>query len=1045
MYSKIVEFLIKNRNWVVFSSALIAALGLYAVATMPIDAIPDITNTQVIVNTKTGALEPEQVEKTVTYYIETELAGLPRVADVRSLSRYGLSQVVVFFEDGTDVYRARQLVAERLQNVRELLPNNLSPELGPISTGLGEVLIYTVKAKKGSPLERKTDKERLTYLRTVQDFIIRPYLKSTIPDTAEIDAIGGYKKEIHIDFHPPLLVRYGITIDDIHKKLATIGENYGGGYIEKKGKQVIIRTDATLKSLETMRSIPVKLMPDGRSIALRDIASVREDHVQRLGAATYRGSETVLGSVFMLLGANSREVARNAERVLKEVPLPSDVETEIVYTRSYLVNATIKTVLENLAMGAALVVIILLLILGNVRAAVFVSLAIPLSMLSAAIGMNFFGISANLMSLGAVDFGLLVDGSVVLIENYLRRREEQSKSGEKVTATGKLALLIDSCKEVAKPVLFGLGIIMIVYIPILTLEGVEGKMFRPMALTVLLALGASLIVALVLMPVMAYYAADRIKHAESDPILFRIIRRLYYPALNFSMNHRLPLVSASLVIIILAGVLFFRSGSDFVPSLDEGDMSISFVREYSIGLEEALRQQEVCEKIIADFPEVEKVFARIGTTETATDPMSINMADTYTILKHDRNSWPVIEGKRRSKRELFEAIKAEVEKKIQGQTIFLSQPIELRFNEILEGSRADVTLRIYGKDLDILSDLVEDAEKILKPIPGASEVENDPITALRKSPMFNIRLNYGKMNYYGIGLSEVNETLETAMGGRRIGSFYEYDWRFPVVLRMSEEYRSDYRSVSSIPVSLSDGGTVALANLTEIGETERVANIARHRSTRYSAVSIFLGERDIAGYVAEAKEKIGENLKLPEGYYLYWGGKFKNLERARARLFIIVPIVLFLIFIMVLRSVGSLRQTFIVYTSIPFAISGGVFALAVRNLNFSVSAAVGFIAVLGIAILNSLVMVTFINQLREKGESVKIAVINGAHKRLRPVIMTALVATLGFLPMALNTGMGAEVQRPIATVVIGGLITSTLLTLILLPTLYVWLNREEGK
>ncbi len=1045
MYRKIIELILKNKSWVVFFSAVIAAIGLYAIAAMPIDAIPDITNIQVIINTKTGALEPEQVEKTVTYYIETELAGLPNVADVRSLSRYGLSQVVVIFKDGTNIYWARQLIGERLQNVRELLPQGLSPELGPISTGLGEVLIYTVKAKKGTRLEGRSERERLTYLRTVQDFIIRPYLKSAIPDTAEIDAIGGYKKEIHIDFHPALLARYGITIDDMQKKLNTLGENFGGGYIEKNRKQVIIRTDAMLKNLDTIRSVPIKLMADGRSITLRDIADVREDHVQRLGAATYKGKETVLGSVFMLLGANSREVAVNAERVLKETPLPADVETEIMYTRSYLVNATIKTVAENLAVGAALVVMVLLLILGNVRAAVFVSLAIPLSMLAAAVGMNFFGISANLMSLGAVDFGLLVDGSVVLIENYLRRREDQAKSGEKITSSSKLTLLVDSCTEVAKPIIFGLLIIMVVYIPILTLEGVEGKMFRPMALTVLMALGSSLVVALALMPVLAFYSVRKDKHAESNPLVFRIIQRIYNPVLNFSLHRRTPLIAAALVIMIVSGVMFYRTGSDFVPPLDEGDMSIAFVRDYSIGLEEALRQQEICEKIIAGFPEVERVFARIGTAESATDPMSINMTDTYVILKHDRNKWPEIAGKQRSKRELFEAIKIEIEKKIKGQEIFLSQPIELRFNEILEGSRADVTLRIYGKDLDTLSELVEKAEQILRPIPGASEVEMDPITALRKSPVFNIRLNYAKMNLYGIGLREINETVETAMGGRRIGSFYEYDWRFPIVLRMSEEHRSNYRTIASIPVSLDDGGTVPLNNLTEIGETEKVSNIARHRSARYSAVSIFLGDRDTAGYVAEAKEKISKGLDLPEGYTLDWGGKFKNLERARARLFIIVPLVLFVIFILVIRSVGSFRQAMLVYMSIPFAVSGGVFALAIRGLNFSVSASVGFIAVLGIAILNSLVMVTFINQLREKGESVRMAVMNGAHKRLRPVVMTALVASLGFLPMAINTGMGAEVQRPLATVVIGGLITSTILTLVLLPTLYLWLNRGTEK
>ncbi|TAL31603.1 MAG: efflux RND transporter permease subunit [Spirochaetes bacterium] len=1044
MYQRIVELIIKNRSWIAFSSAIVAALGLYAAVTLPIDAIPDITNTQVIVNTKTGALDPEQVEKTVTYYIETELAGLPRVADMRSLSRYGLSQVVVFFEDGTDVYRARQLVAERLQSVREALPGNLSPELGPISTGLGEVLIYTVKAKKGSSLERKSERERLTYLRTVQDFIIRPYLKSTIPDTAEIDAIGGYKKEVHIDFHPASLSRYGITIDDLLRRLSTLGENIGGGYIEKKGKQVIIRTDAMLDNLEIMRSVPVKLMADGRFVTLRDIAEVREDHVQRLGAATYGGKETVLGAVIMLLGANSREVARNAEHALTEISLPPDVETEIVYTRSFLVNATIQTVGENLAMGAALVVVVLLFILGNVRAAIFVSFAIPLSMLAAAVGMNFFGISANLMSLGAVDFGLLVDGSVVLIENYLRRREEQARSGAAITSSGKLSLLADSCAEVAKPVIFGLVIIMVVYVPILTLEGVEGKMFRPMALTVLMALGASLIVALVLMPVMAHYAARGGNHAESDPFLFRLIRRAYYPVLDFSLRRRAPLVSAALVIVIASGAVFYRTGSDFVPSLDEGDMSIAFVREYSIGIEEALRQQAICEKIIGSFPEVDRVFAQIGSSESSTDPMNINMADTFVILKHDRGAWPKINGKRRTKRELFEVIRSEIEKKVPGQEIFFSQPIELRFNEILEGSRADVTLRIYGKDLNTLSDLVEQAEEILRPIPGSSEVENDPITALRKSPMFTIRLNYAKMNNYGVGLQELNETIETAMGGRRIGSYYEYDWRFPVVLRMSEEHRNDFRTMAAIPVPLADGGTVPLHDLTEIGEIERVANIARHRSMRYSAVSIFLGDRDIAGYVAEAKEEIAKKLKLPEGYYIYWGGKFKNLERARARLFIMVPLVLFAIFILVLRSVGSFRQALLVYTSIPFAISGGVFALAVRDLNFSISAAVGFIAVLGIAILNGLVMVTFINQLREKGETLRMAVFSGAHKRLRPVVMTALVATLGFLPMALNTGMGAEIQRPIATVVIGGLITSTILTLVLLPTLYLWINKETN-
>ncbi len=1043
MYRKLIEIIIRNRSWVVFVTAIIAAAGLYATVNLPIDAIPDITNIQVIVNTRTGALEPEQVEKTVTYNIETELSGLPGVSDVRSLSRYGLSQVSVFFRDGTDIYRARQLVGERLQNVRELLPQGLTPEIGPISTGLGEVLIYHVKAKKGSPLERKGDRERLTHLRTIQDFVIRPYLKSAIPDIAEIDSIGGFKKEIHVDFHPSQLARYGITIDDITKRLGTLGENFGGGYIEKNGKQVIVRTDSTLGGIADIGSIPLKLSAGGAPVALRQIADIREDHVQRLGAATHRGEETVIGSVLMLLGANSREVARNAERALREIPLPADIETEVLYTRSFLVNATIRTVGENLAMGAALVVLVLMLILGNVRAALLVSLAIPVSMLAAAVGMNVFGISANLMSLGAVDFGLLVDGSVVLIENYLRRREEQVESGEPLGVTGQIGLLADSCAEVARPVLFGLAIIMIVYVPILTLEGIEGKMFRPMALTVLMALGASLVTALFLMPVMAYFSVSRTTHPESDPPLFRLIRRSYPPVLEFSFAHRGKLVTAALLVMLLSAVLFFKSGSDFVPSLDEGDMSIAFVRDYSIGLDEALRQQEVCEKIIAGFPEVDKVFARIGIAEAATDPMSINMADTYVILKKDRAAWPKIDGRRRTKRELFESIRREVEKRITGQEIFLSQPIELRFNEILEGSRADVTLRIYGKDLDTLSDLIEKAEEAIRPVPGADEVEMDPITALRKSPVFNIRLDYERLNRYGVSVREFNETLETAMGGRRIGSFYEYDWRFPVVLRMSEEHRADYNAIAEIPVPLDEGGTIPLKYCADIRTVDRVSNIARHRSMRYSAVSIFLGGRDTASYVAEAKKAVSQKLVLPEGYQIDWGGKFKNLERARARLFIIVPLVLFIIFILVLRGLGSVRQALIVYTGIPFAVTGGVFAVVMRGLPFSVSTAVGFIAVLGVAILNGLVMVTFINQLRAKGMRPRQAVVEGALTRLRPVVMTALVASLGFLPMALNTGMGAEVQRPLATVVIGGLVSSTVLTLVLLPVLYLWSAKER--
>lgn len=1042
MLTKIQEYSLHNRVWIIILVAIASIVGLYSMMVLPIDAVPDITNPQVVINTKTGAFDPEQIEKTVTYYIETEMAGLPRVTDVRSLSKFGLSQVVVIFEDGTDIYHARQLVLEKLQNVREELPRGVSPELGPISTGLGEVLMYVVKAKKKSALNYRSEQERLLYLRTVQDFIIRPYLKSVIPNTAEIDVAGGYKKEIHINIIPPKLASHGITIDAILKKLETLGENYGGGYIERDGRQIIVRTEGTMSKLSAIGNIPIKLDIHGNPVRLKDIAQVQEDHAQRLGAATYNGRETVLGTVFMLLGANSRQVAVDAEKALKETPLPPDVEVEVVYTRGFLVNATIKTVTINLAEGAGLVMIVLLLILGNFRAAVIVSLAIPVSMLFAASGMNAWGISANLMSLGAIDFGLLVDGSVVMIENYLRRLEEREHTGKTITPKQKMALIKDSCGEVVRPVAFGLFIIMVVYIPILGLEGIEGKMFKPMALTVLMALGASLVVAIFLMPVLAYSFIKTDRQAEKDPYFFRILQKAYPPALDFSLHHKTIMLSIALAVIMVSGILFIRMGSDFVPQLDEGDMSIAFVRNFDISLEEALAQQVKCETIIAQYPEVERVYNRMGVAEAATDPMGINMADTFVILKKNRSQWPLINGKRRTKQELFEAIRKDVEKAVPGQEIIKSQPIELRFNEILEGSRADVTLRIYGPDLEKLSEYVDQAEEILKKVPGASEVELDPITSLRKSPILNVRLKYDAINRYGVTLSEVNEIVETAMGGRQIGSFYEYDWRFPIIVRMAESYRKNIKAIGDIPVSLEDGGTIPLALVTDISEIRKVANVARNRSKRYSAVSINLGNRDMLSFVTEAQKEIHEKLNLPDGYYTYWGGKFKNLERARNRLMIIVPIILAVIFIIILRNFNSVKQTLLVYSSIPFAVTGGIIALTIRGIHFSVSAGIGFIALSGIAILNSLVMVTFINQLREKGIGVKKAVIEGARIRLRPVIMTALVASLGFLPMAVNTGLGAEVQRPLATVVIGGLITSTLLTLLLLPILYLITAKE---
>jgi cobalt-zinc-cadmium resistance protein CzcA len=964
------------------------------------------------------------------------MAGLPKVAEVRSLSRFGLSQVVVVFEDGTDIYWARQLVIERLQSVREQMPKGIDVELAPISTGLGEILMYAVLPQPGSDLEKKKIKDQLLYLRTIQDFVIKPFLKSQVKGVAEVDAIGGYKKVIHVDMNPHKMENYGITFNGLSQRLETLGENYGGGYIEKEGEQIIVRTMGEL-DLEALNDLPIQLDVFGKPIRLRKVAKVREDFVQRLGAATYKGSETVLGTVLMLTGENSRQVSLNAEKAIKKLPLPKDVRVEIVYSRSFLVNATIKTVAKNLAEGAGLVVLVLLLILGHIRGALIVALAIPISMLSAILGMKHFGISANLMSLGAIDFGLLVDGSVVMIENLIRRL----KSADSAMTVGmKYQLTLESAKEVAKPVIMGLLIIMVVYVPILSLEGIEGKMYHPMALTVLMALGSSLVVSIFLMPVLGFLILRGADISHKEPLFLRLIQAIYHPLLSFSLRFKFVFPMIVIPVFFYSLWIFSRIGSDFMPALNEGDMTIQFVHDSKISLTESIRRQRKIEKMILKYPQVNTVFARTGTSEAATDPMGVNLVDTFIILEKGPSENNRKDIQTESKQELFEKIRGEIEVEFKDVEVMQGQPIEMRFNEILEGSRADVSLRIYGKDLDALTDLQNKAKEILEGIPGVSEVELDALTALRKSPVLDVKLDFEKIARYGVGISLVNEILETTMAGKEVGSFYEYDWRFPIVVRLMETHRNNIQEISNIPVTLPEGGTIPLSKLADLNIEEKVTAIARSEGSRYAGIAMNLEDRDIVSFVNEAKEKLQDRLEIPEGFRLYWGGQFKNLERAKRKLMIIVPITLFIVFVLINQVFGSFRQTILVYLSIPFAITGGIFSLYLRGMTFSVSAAVGFIALAGIAILNGVVLVTFFNQLRQEDKSIVEAVRLGALIRLRPVIMTALVASLGFLPMAMNTGIGAEVQRPLATVVIGGLISSTLLTLLILPTLYVWIE-----
>lgn len=1044
MLERLVEKALHSKLWVLSVTMAIIAIGVYSLSRLPIDAVPDITNVSVMVNAATGALAPEEIERTVTFPIETELAGLPGVEDIRSLSKYGLSQVIVVFSDSTDIYFARQLVFERLQAVKERLPNGISPELGPVSTGLGEVFMYTLLPKEGSALAKANEKERLLYLRTVQDFVVKPALKS-ISGVAEVESNGGYKKEIHVNVNPRKMEQFGITCNELIAALEGLGENIGGGYIQQKGQQIIVRTLGRINSLDEIKNVPVKLNVFGSPIRIREVADVVEGHAQRLGAATYDGKEAVLGTVLMRIGANSRNVALDVERAVRELRLPDDVEIKTLYTRSFLVNATIRTVTKNLLEGGILVIAVLFLVLGNIRAAFLTAFAIPLSMLFAFSGMVAFGISASLMSLGALDFGLIVDGSVVMIENIIRRKEARDKdSAERIISSAeKFTLIRDAALEVARPVFYGVIIIMIVYVPILSLSGIEGKMFKPMAATVLFALGASLLIALFLMPVATAFVLKKSSH-KKEKNLFQRIEKLYKPVLQFSLRHRFATIAPTLVIAVSAIALFIFLGSDFIPKLDEGDMVIGLVRDTRIGIDRSLEMQMKSDRVISKFKEVRHVFSRMGTPESATDPMGVNFADTFVILEKDHAKWDKVNGRTRTKDELFAAIAKAIEKEVPGQEISMTQPIEMRFNEILEGSRADITMRIFGSDLTVLYELVERGLVLMEKIPGAESVELDPLTALRKSPVLDVKLNFDAINRYGVNIRDVNHAFAIALKGAEVGRLYEGDKNFPVMVRLADEFRTSTADIGRIPITYPQGGGIPLAYLASLQMSDQVTTIARSRARRYAAISINLRDRDTVSFVEEAKQVVSEKLNLPRGYFVEWGGQFKNLTSARQRLLVIIPIVLVVIFIILERIFKSIKQTLLVFNSIPFAITGGVFMLWLRGIPMSVSAGIGFIALAGIAILDGMVLVSFFNHLREQGLSLREAVEEGAMTRLRPVVMTSLVAALGFVPMAFNTGLGAEVQRPLATVVIGGMISSTILTLLLLPTLYLWLERSRN-
>jgi cobalt-zinc-cadmium resistance protein CzcA len=1050
-----VRHVVQQRWLVMMATTALAALGVFNFARLPIDAVPDITNVQVQVNTAVQGLAPVDVEKLVSFPIETAMAGLPRLQMTRSLSRYGLSQVTVIFEDGTDIYFARQLVNERLQEVRGALPPDLAdPAMGPIATGLGEIFMWTVEAEPGAVRPDGAPYTAMD-LREIEDWIVKPQLR-TVPGVTEVNTIGGYEKQYHVTPDPERLLAYGITLHDVLVALEANNAAAGAGWIDSRGEQYLVNTMGRLESVDDIREVVVATR-DGVPIHVHDVATVDLGRQLRTGAATERGREVVLGTAFMLIGENSRTVAQRLAKKLEEVNrgLPRGVVATPVYDRTELVDATLHTVRTNLVEGAALVVAVLLLLLGNVVGALVVALVIPLSMLFAVTGMVENRISANLLSLGAIDFGIIVDGAVVMVENMVRRfGERQHALGRLLDRHERLQEAWKSAAEVARPTLFGLGIIMIVYVPILTLSGIEGKMFRPMAQVVLLALAGALLFAFTFVPAaVALALRGRVSHEQSPAL--RLAQRAYVPTLRAALRFRVAIVAAAAVLVVLCLWLAPRLGSEFLPTLDEGDFAIHALRIPGTSLEQAVLMQHEVELALLSFPEVANVYAKIGTAEIATDPMPPSVADVFVIMR-PREGWPDPD---RAREDLIEAFESKLNL-LPGNVYEYTQPIAMRFNELIAGVRSDVAVKVFGDDLDVLRETAKDIEAILRDVPGASDVKTEQVSGL---PILTVDVDRAAISRYGLSVAEVQDVVSIALGGREAGEVFEGDRRFKIVVRHPEEIRADLERLEflPIPVPAGDGHDPQLAGVAPafhrsggaefvpLGAVARLdlqegANqVSRENGKRRVVVQVNVRGRDIGSFVAEAQERVSVGATIPPGYWIDWGGQFENLIAARKRLAVVVPLALFSIFVLLFTAFGSAKDASLVFTGVPLALTGGVVALAVRGMPFSISAGVGLIALSGVAVLNGLVMVTFIRRLREGGLPLERAVLEGCTTRLRPILMTALVASLGFVPMALATGRGAEVQRPVATVVIGGILSSTLLTLVVLPAVYRLVHRDR--
>jgi heavy metal efflux system protein len=1057
MIGRILEFSIQHRWIMIGLTALMAVVGAVNLWRVHIDAVPDVTNVQVQVSAQARGLSALEIEQRVTFPIETGLAGLPGMLKTRSLSQYGVGLITAIFEDGTDVYFARRLVSERLQEIKDKLPPGVDPIMGPISTGLGEIFMWTVEATAGA---RKPDGSPydLTDLRTIQDWIIRPQLRNT-PGVTEVNTIGGYDKQFHVSPHPYKLISQDLTFADVISAIRTNNANVGAGYIERAGGQYLVRVPGQVADLADIGNILIKNV-HGVPIVLSDIAQVHRGKELRTGAATKDGEEAVLGTVFMLIGENSRTVSQRAAQKLAEIQrsLPAGVVAKTVYDRTTLVDRTIDTVKISLTEGAVLVVVVLFLFLGNVRAALITALVIPLSMLFTATGMVANKLSANLMSLGAIDFGIIVDGAVVIVENCTRKlAEAQQLTGRLPSRSERIGIIWEASREVRKPMLFGELIIIIVYLPILTLTGVEGKMFFPMALTVLLALTGALILSFTFVPAaVTAFMSGRMAHGEN--LITRAAKRLYLPSLNWALQYR-NLVVVSAVVLVTVGVLLAgKMGREFIPSLDEGDIAIHTLRVPETSLSQSIDLQCMVEKaVLKGFPQVETVFGRIGTSEIATEPHPPSIGEKTVILK-PRSQWPDPD---MPKVDLVKQIEDAVNR-LPGSNFEFSQPIRMRFNHLLAGVLSDVAIKVFGDDMDVMLKHAEEIAELIGKIPGASSVRVEQVTGL---PILTVRLKREEMARYGLTVADVQDIVEISVGGKQAGQVFEGDRRFDIVVRLPEDLRTDVEALKRLPVPLpkQDRNGQSLVSTVAVPEMSRQRSfvtlgsiadlvvvtgpnqISREDGKRRVVVTTNVRDRDLGSFVAEAQNTVQQGIRLPAGYWLGWGGEFEQMLSAAKRLEVVVPLALFLILALLFAAFGSVRYALLVFTGVPLALTGGVAALWLRDIPLSISAAVGFIALSGVAVLNGLVMITFINKLRDEGSGMEDAVVNGAMTRLRPVLMTAMVASLGFVPMAIATGTGAEVQKPLATVVIGGLISSTLLTLLVLPALYAVVEARFGR